>query len=51
MDIVFRTATLRDKTAIENLFIEMLRSIYQKEIVVGTKAIISTDFLSIPRTA
>ena len=35
MDIVFRTATLRDKTAIENLFIEMLRSIYQKEIVVG----------------
>ena len=35
MDIVFRTATLRDKTAIEDLFIEMLRSIYQKEIVVG----------------
>ena len=35
MDIVFRTATLCDKTAIENLFIEMLRSIYQKEIVVG----------------
>ncbi len=35
MDIVFRTATLSDKTAIENLFMEMLRSIYQTEKVNG----------------
>ena len=35
MDIVFRTATLSDKTAIENLFMEMLRSIYQMEKVNG----------------
>ncbi len=35
MDIVFRTATLSDKTAIENLFVEMLRSIYQTEKVNG----------------
>ncbi len=33
MDMVFRTATLGDKTAIENLFIEMMRSIYQTEEV------------------
>ncbi len=35
MDIVFRTATWGDKEAIENLFIEMLQSIYQTEKVDG----------------
>lgn len=38
MDIIFRTATIHDKTAIENLFIEMLKSIYQTETVKGYEA-------------
>ena len=35
MNIVLRTATSGDKTTIENLFIEMLQSIYQTEKVDG----------------
>ena len=38
MDIIFRTATFHDKTEIENLFTEMLKSIYQTETVKGYEA-------------
>ena len=38
MDIIFRTATFNDKTSIENLFMEMLKSIYQTETVKGYEA-------------
>ena len=38
MDVILRTATFNDKTAIENLFMEMLKSIYQTETVKGYEA-------------
>ena len=38
MSIIFRTATFHDKTAIENLFLEMLKSIYPTETVKGYEA-------------
>ena len=38
MGILFRTATFHDKTAIENLFMEMLKSIYQTEMIKGYEA-------------
>ena len=38
MGILFRTATFYDKTVIENLFMEMLKSIYQTETVKGYEA-------------